>query len=51
MPALAAMLQELVDHRQAADEVRLDPQPVGNKVVTFPTRQPDTEERPYFPNL
>ncbi len=51
VPALAAMLQELVDYRLAAYEVRLEPQPVGNNVVPFPTRQRDTGELPYFPNL
>jgi hypothetical protein len=39
VPALAAMLQELVDYRLAAYEVRLEPQPVANNVVPFPTRQ------------
>jgi len=51
VPALAAMLQELVEYRLAAYEVRLEPQPAGNNVVPFPTRRRDTEELPYFPNL
>ena len=51
VPALAAMLQELVDYRLAAYEVRLEPQPVGNNVVPFPTRRRDAVELPYFPNL
>jgi SOS-response transcriptional repressor LexA len=51
VPALAAMLQELVDYRLATYEVRLEPQPVANTVVPFPTRQRDAVELPYFPNL
>ena len=51
VPALATMLQELVNYRLAAYEVRLEPQPAGNNVVPFPTRRRDAVELPYFPNL
>lgn len=51
-PALSAMLQELVDYRLAAYEVRLEPVEVTGDVVPFPAgRQRDVVELPYFPNL
>jgi superfamily II DNA or RNA helicase/SOS-response transcriptional repressor LexA len=50
-PALATMLQELVDYRLAAYEVRLDPQPAASNVVLFPAKRRDAVELPYFPNL
>ena len=50
-PALAAMLQELVDYRLAAYEVRLAPAPAASNVVPFPARRRDAVELPYFPNL
>ncbi|HSM21532.1 MAG TPA: helicase-related protein, partial [Rubrivivax sp.] len=51
VPVLAAMLQELVDYRLAAYEVRLQPEPQASNVVPFPARQRDAVELPYFPNL
>ena len=51
-PALAAMLQELVDYRLAAYEVRLEPAEGTGDVVPFPGgRRRDVVELPYFPNL
>ena len=50
-PALAAMLQELVDYRLAAYEVRLEPEAQASNVVPFPTRRREAVELPYFPNL
>ena len=50
-PALAAMLQELVDYRLAAYEVRLQPAPAASNVVPFPAKRRDAVELPYFPNL
>lgn len=50
-PALAAMLQELVDYRLAAYEVRLEPEPAPSNVVHFPAKRRDAVELPYFPNL
>jgi SOS-response transcriptional repressor LexA len=50
-PALAAMLQELVDYRLAAYEVRLEPEAAAGNVVPFPARRRDAVELPYFPNL
>jgi len=50
-PALAAMLQELVDYRLAAYEVHLEPEPVASNVVPFAARRRDAVELPYFPNL
>jgi superfamily II DNA or RNA helicase/SAM-dependent methyltransferase/SOS-response transcriptional repressor LexA len=50
-PALAAMLQELVDYRLAAYEVRLEPEPASSNVMSLPARHRDTAELPYFPNL
>jgi SOS-response transcriptional repressor LexA len=50
-PALATMLQELVDYRLAAYEVRLEPQPAASNVVPFPAKRRDAMELPYFPNL
>ncbi len=49
--ALAGMLQELVDYRLAAYEVRLAPEPVASNVVPFPNRRREAVELPYFPNL
>jgi superfamily II DNA or RNA helicase/SAM-dependent methyltransferase/SOS-response transcriptional repressor LexA len=50
-PALATMLQELVDYRLAAYEVRLEPKPAASNVVPFPAKRRDAMELPYFPNL
>ena len=50
-PALAAMLQELVDYRLAAYEVRLEPEVAADNVVPFPAKRRDAVELPYFPNL
>ena len=50
-PALAAMLQELVDYRLAAYEVRLEPEAQTSNVVPFPTKRRESVELPYFPNL
>lgn len=50
-PALAAMLQELVDYRLASYEVRLEPEPEAGNVVPFPAKRRDVVELPYFPNL
>jgi len=50
-PTLAAMLQELVDYRLAAYEVRLEPETAASNVVPFPARRRDAVELPYFPNL
>lgn len=50
-PALAALLQELVDYRLAAYEVRLAPEAPASNVVAFPARQRKSMELPYFPNL
>ncbi|MCZ4314062.1 DUF3427 domain-containing protein [Comamonadaceae bacterium G21597-S1] len=51
VPALSAMLQELVDYRLAAYETRLEPAATGNNVIPFPARTRDRVELPYFPNL
>jgi len=50
-PALAAMLQELVNYRLAAYEVRLEPELAASNVVPFPAKRRDVVELPYFPNL
>jgi superfamily II DNA or RNA helicase/SAM-dependent methyltransferase/SOS-response transcriptional repressor LexA len=50
-PAMAAMLQELVDYRLAAYEARLEPEPAASDVVPFPVKRRDIIELPYFPNL
>lgn len=50
-PALAGMLQELVDYRLAAYEVRLEADSAGSNVVPFPAKRRDAVELPYFPNL
>lgn len=50
-PVLAVMLQEVVDYRLAAYEVRLEPMPANSNVVPFPGRHRDAVELPYFPNL
>jgi superfamily II DNA or RNA helicase/SAM-dependent methyltransferase/SOS-response transcriptional repressor LexA len=50
-PALAAMLQELVDYRLAGYEVRLEPEPAASNVVPLPVKRRDAVELPYFPNL
>ena len=50
-PALAEMLQEVVDYRLAAYEVRMQPQPATGNVVPFPAKRRDALELPYFPNL
>ena len=50
-PWLADLLQELVDYRLAAYEVRLAvAEPVSN-VIPFPTQPREVVELPYFPNL
>ena len=51
VPALATMLQELVDYRLAAYEVRLEPDATTSNVVPFPAKRHDAVELPYFPNL
>ncbi len=51
VPALTAMLQELVDYRLATYEVRLEPEATKSNVVPFPTQRRDAVELPYFPNL
>lgn len=51
VPALTAMLQDLVDYRLAAYEVRLEPDATTGNVVPFPAKRHDTVELPYFPNL
>jgi superfamily II DNA or RNA helicase len=50
-PILAAMLQELVDFRLAAYEVRLEPEPAPSNVVPFPAKRRDVVELAFFPNL
>jgi superfamily II DNA or RNA helicase/HKD family nuclease/SOS-response transcriptional repressor LexA len=50
-PTLASMLQELVDNRLAAYEVRLEPDAHGNNVVKFPSHRRGEVVLPYFPNL
>jgi superfamily II DNA or RNA helicase len=50
-PFLAAMLQELVDFRLAAYEVRLEPEPAPSNVVPFPAKRRDVVELAFFPNL
>ena len=51
VPALAAMLQELVDYRLAAYEVRLEPDTTASNVVPFPAGRHGAVGLPYFPNL
>ena len=51
VPALSAMLQELVDYRLAAYAGRLAPAAAVSNVVPFPSRPRETVELPYFPNL
>jgi superfamily II DNA or RNA helicase/HKD family nuclease len=51
VPALAAMLQELVDFRLASYEVRLSPAADSGNVVPFQAKRPDAVELPFFPNL
>lgn len=46
----ACMLQELVDYRLAAYEVRLEPSETA-QIVPFPTKRAGVVELPYFPNL
>jgi superfamily II DNA or RNA helicase/HKD family nuclease/SOS-response transcriptional repressor LexA len=48
---LAVLLQELVDYRLAAYEVRLEPHPMAGNVVPFPAKRREVAELPYFPNL
>ena len=50
-PWLADMLQELVDYRLAAYEVRLAVAEPVNNVIPFPTKSREVVELPYFPNL
>jgi superfamily II DNA or RNA helicase/HKD family nuclease/SOS-response transcriptional repressor LexA len=50
-PWLAALLQELVDYRLAAYEVRLAVAEPVNNVIPFPTKPREVVELPYFPNL
>ncbi len=49
--ALSSMLQELVDYRLAAYEVRLEPDATTSKVVPFQAKRRDAVELPFFPNL
>jgi SOS-response transcriptional repressor LexA len=51
VPALASLVQELVDYRLASYERRLDAEPVASNVIPFPIRRRETVELPYFPNL
>ena len=50
-PWLAELLQELVDYRLAAYEVRLAVAEPVNNVIPFPTKPREVVELPYFPNL
>lgn len=50
-PALATMLQELVDYRLAAYELRREPEPAASNVLPFPARRREAVELPFFPNL
>ena len=50
-PLLADMLQELVDYRLAAYEVRLTVAEPVNNVIPFPSKRREVVELPYFPNL
>lgn len=50
-PILGAMLQDLVEYRLAAYEVRLDTARPTAKVIPFPSRERQGVELPYFPNL
>jgi superfamily II DNA or RNA helicase/HKD family nuclease/SOS-response transcriptional repressor LexA len=50
-PWLADLLQELVDYRLAAYEVRLAVAEPVNNVIPFPTKPREVVELPYFPNL
>jgi superfamily II DNA or RNA helicase/SAM-dependent methyltransferase/SOS-response transcriptional repressor LexA len=49
--SLTMMLQELVDYRLAAYEVRLEPDATASNVVPFPVGRRDAVDLPYFPNL
>jgi superfamily II DNA or RNA helicase/HKD family nuclease/SOS-response transcriptional repressor LexA len=49
-PTLAPMLQELVDYRLAAYEVRL-PEATSSNVVPFQAMRREALQLPYFPNL
>lgn len=51
VPLLAEMLQELVDYRLAAYEVRKDAVQATSNVIAFPRIRRETVELPYFPNL
>lgn len=51
VPGLASMLQELVDYRLAAYEVKQASQEPASNVVSLPVRKRDVVELPYFPNL
>lgn len=50
-PLLAELLQELVDYRLAAYEVRLAVAEQVNNVIPIPTKPREVVELPYFPNL
>jgi SOS-response transcriptional repressor LexA len=50
-PTLTVLLQELVDYRLAAYEVRITADAPPNNVIPYPKRQRDSVELPYFPNL
>ncbi len=50
-PALASMLQELVDFRLAAYEWRQATVASASNVISFPAKRRDAVELPYFPNL
>jgi superfamily II DNA or RNA helicase/HKD family nuclease/SOS-response transcriptional repressor LexA len=51
VPALTTMLQELVDYRLAAYEVRLEPNATTSNVSPFEAKRRDAVELPFFPNL
>lgn len=50
-PLLADMLQELVDYRLAAYEVRMAAVEPASNVIPFPVKRREAVELPYFPNL
>ncbi len=50
-PVLSELLQELVNYRLAAYEVRINVAEPVNNVIPFPTKSREVVELPYFPNL
>ncbi|MBK1681446.1 DUF3427 domain-containing protein [Rhodocyclus tenuis] len=46
-----AMVQELIDYRLAAYDVRRSATSIGENVIPFERALPDRTELPYFPNL